>query len=174
MRPTCPSLSFIGIKYWSSPLNPRLSIFFSFICCVHLCREVWGRMAAMVNIVCRHMRAPLLHTTYELGLFQSMEVVGACCCGCSQAFGLYKGLVKGLLCVGHLDLSLKGSSLVVWLWTLVLIYDMLWKISGPCGLFLVVSSAVVGHWAVCRCLDGYLPWTYLQFLVDLINGYWAQ
>ena len=80
-------------------------------------------MAAMVNIVHRHMRAPLLHTTCELRISQSMEAVGARYGGGSQAFGLYKGLVKGLLCVGHLDLSLEESCLVVWLWTLVPTYD---------------------------------------------------
>ena len=77
----------------------------------------------MVNTVHKNMRAPLLHTTCELEIFQSMEAVGAHCCGSSQAFGLYKGLVKGLLCVGHLDLSLEESFLVVWLWNLVPTYE---------------------------------------------------
>jgi hypothetical protein len=42
----------------------------------------------MVNTVRRHMRAPLLHTTCELGLSQSMEAVGARYGGGSLDFGL--------------------------------------------------------------------------------------
>ena len=54
-------------------------------------------MDSMVNTVRRHMRAPLLHTTCELGLSQSIEAVGARYGGGSSDFGLYKGMVKGPL-----------------------------------------------------------------------------